>query len=182
VAASSDWSRVASGCSEGTALVWEEASGVAVGEPLERHEGSVWSVATTEDGTCVVLGDSGYWTVRVWDLVANTAEAEPLANDAFAVILVAVSADESRIVSGDGDGRLLVWDAATYVELGEPLEALKGYVDSLSVSPDGALIALLSLSEAARVWKGASRVCVRSICDGVPKYATSAELLAAAAL
>jgi WD40 repeat protein len=180
LAVSADWSRVVSGGEDGTVRVWDAGSGTAVCNPLEGHHGAVHSVAATADGTRVVSGgDDG--TVRVWDAVTGAPAAAPLLYDGVQVSSVAVSADGSRIFSGDYDGRVRMWDEVSGEAVGDPLDAHEGRVDAIAVRPDGAFLASYSeLEWQARVWDMASGALVRTIAEGVPLNASSAELRAAA--
>jgi WD40 repeat protein len=47
--------------------IWDAYAGVAIGQPLQGHEGAVWSVAFSPDGAKIVSGSSDQ-TVRIWDV------------------------------------------------------------------------------------------------------------------
>jgi WD40 repeat protein len=120
----------------------------------------------------------------VWDTVLGTEVTKLKGNFGVFAWSVAVSADGSRIYAGDIDGSVRIWDGASGAKLGEQLQTHRGWVSSLAVSADSALLVSYSSSwpRVARVWEVASRKCVRTISDGVPEHATSAQLLAAAGL
>ena len=64
---------------DGTARVWEAATGKAIGEPL-RHEKAVRSAAFSPDGRFVVTA-SGDGTARVWEAATGKAIGEPLRHE-----------------------------------------------------------------------------------------------------
>jgi WD40 repeat protein len=182
VAASADWSLVVSGGADGTVRVWCAASGAAVGEPLEGHDGDVYAVAVTADGTRVVSGGKD-GRVRVWDADMGIPAAESLEFDDVAVSSVAVTADGSRVFAGDDDGRVRMWDAVSGMTMDEPLKAHEGAVHALAVNADGARLVSYNIDDGeAKVWDLASRECIRTIAEGLPRHARSADLLAAACL
>ena len=104
---------------------------------------------------------SGGWdgTVRLWD--ANTgSQLRTLTGHTSGIASVSFSPDGSTIASGSGDriGRWMagdhsvrLWDANT----GSHLHTLTGHrdkVNSLSFSPDGAILASGSYDDTARLW------------------------------
>ncbi|MGH6923639.1 MAG: WD40 repeat domain-containing protein, partial [Propylenella sp.] len=66
--------RIASGGLDGTVRLWT-LDGKAAAEPFTGHEGRVWSVAFSPDGTRIVSGGED-GTVRLWTLDGKAA-AEP---------------------------------------------------------------------------------------------------------
>ena len=64
---------------DGTARVWEAATGKAIGEPL-RHEEAVNSAAFSPDGRFVVTASSD-GTARVWEAATGKAIGEPLRHE-----------------------------------------------------------------------------------------------------
>ena len=67
VAFSPDGTRVVSGSSDKTVLIWDVTTGAEVTE-MEGHSDRVWSVAFSPNGTHVVSG-SDDWTVQIWDAI-----------------------------------------------------------------------------------------------------------------
>src|SRR5271157_5229095 len=81
---------------DGTARVWEVASGKAVGQPL-RHNGVIKSVAFSPDGKRVVTA-SADGTARVWEAATGKAVGEPLRQDG-AVSSASFSPDGQWVVT-----------------------------------------------------------------------------------
>ena len=66
MAFSPDGHRLATGSDDGTVRLWDPATGVPLGDPLEGHKGSVSEMAFSPDGHRLASGgDDG--TVRLWD-------------------------------------------------------------------------------------------------------------------
>ena len=78
---SPDGKFVVTASSDGTARVWEAATGKAIGEPL-RHEGArLRSAAFSPDGKFVVTASED-GTARVWEAATGKAIGEPLRHEA----------------------------------------------------------------------------------------------------
>ncbi|HEY7159330.1 MAG TPA: protein kinase [Gemmataceae bacterium] len=129
---SPDGKSVLTGGEDGTARLWDAATGAARGEPL-RHDGPVLSLAFSPDGQFVVTG--GYdGTARMWD-VATCRQHGPDLPHLGRVRAVAVRFDGQFIATGsaveDRDsrtgkrtivaGEVRLWRAATGKLFGEPM-------------------------------------------------------------
>ena len=145
---SPDGTRVVTASSDGTARVWDAASGTPVTRPLV-HQAAVMSAAFSPDGTRVVTA-SGDKTARMWDAATGTPLTRPLEHQA-AVVSAAFSPDGTRVVTASWDMTARVWDAATGTPVTHPLEH-QSVVWSAAFSPDGTRVVTASLDMTARVW------------------------------
>jgi WD40 repeat protein len=152
VAWSPDGKRLATGSHDGTAKVWDAASG----QPsltLKGHDAKVLSVAWSPDGKRLATG-SGDNTAKVWD-AASGQEMLTLKGHKGPVYSAAWSPNGKRLATGSGDNTAKVWDAAS----GHELLTVTGPVQSVvSVAwcPDGKRLATASWDQPPKVWNAAS--------------------------
>jgi len=94
---------------DGTARVWDAATGKAVTPPLE-HGQEVMSAAFSRDGTRVVTASSDN-TARVWDAATGQAVTPSLEHGSW-VVTAAFNGDGTRIVTASTDKTARVWNMA----------------------------------------------------------------------
>ena len=168
VAFSPDGRCVASGSSDGTARVWEAATGREVAR-LE-HEDYVRAVAFSPDGRWVA---SGSWdnTVRVWE--AATGQEVARMDHESHVNAVAFSPGGRWVASGSSNGTARVWEAATGREVAQMEH--ESYVYAVAFSPDGRWVASGSSDGTARVWLVWSQDLIAEACARLPRNLTLEE-------
>ncbi|CAG7849595.1 SubName: Full=Uncharacterized protein {ECO:0000313/EMBL:CCA76115.1} [Serendipita indica DSM 11827] len=105
---------------------------------LRGHEGAVYAVGFSPDGSRIVSGSSDK-TLRLWDVDTGQPVGEPLRGHGDWVRAVGFSPDGSRIVSGSSDKTLRLWDVDTGQPVGEPLR-------------DGSRIVSGSSDKTLRLW------------------------------
>jgi len=149
---SPDGSRVITAGRDGTARVWDAATGAAL-LTLSGHTTYLTSVVYSPDGTRIATASADN-TARVWD-AATGAELLVLAGHTASVEGIAFSADGTRIATAGRDNTVRVWDAATGAEL-LSLAAHNGGVTDVAFSPDGSQIASGGGDRAARIWDAAT--------------------------
>ncbi len=148
VASSPNGQWIATGSQDGTAIVWESASGNPA-RTLRTHGGAVSSVAFSRDSHRVVTGGWDH-TAIVWE-TATGKLLRPLTGHTAEVFSVAFSPDDQRIVTGSRDHTAKVWDAST----GHEQFTLRGHshwVWSAAFSDNGRWIVTGSQDHTAKVW------------------------------
>ena len=149
---SPDGRRIVTGSTEGTAKVWEAASGREL-LTLKGHNDWVLWAAFSPDGQRIVTASEDQ-TAKVWDAASGT-NLLTLRGHANEITSVAFSPDGQRIVTGSTDETARVWDAAS----GKQLHKLTGHSDGVwpvAFSPDGQRIVIGSRDTTATVWETAS--------------------------
>ena len=142
-----DGTLVVTASSDGTARIWNTATGAEVGKLLQK--GNIISALFSPDGSQIATV-SEYNGLRIWDMASRSEIAAPSGHQ-DRVQYAAFSTDGSRIVTGSWDRTARVWDAATGVEIGI-LTGHKGAVYAASMSVDGARAVTGSLDGTARIW------------------------------
>lgn len=102
---SPDGSRVVTGLGDGTARIWDLATGEEV-VTLAGHSGAVWDATFSPDGAFVATA-GGDTTVRLWD--PSSGEEVLRLKAASTASEVAFSPDGSRLVTANGDGTVRVY-------------------------------------------------------------------------
>jgi WD40 repeat protein len=120
----------------GTARVWEVASGRQVGADLGHNGEPVFAVAFTRGGKGLVTATAAM-NVRLWDLAAGKGVGAPVAVRGF----VGFSRDGERALATPGGDRVQIWNLAT----GEvAVEEVAGHgVQGAVFSPDDRLVLTL---------------------------------------
>jgi WD40 repeat protein len=121
------------GGDDGTARLWDLATGRLHGPPL-KHDGPVWSVAISSDGYSALTGGLD-GTARLWDLATGQPKGRPLKHD-DAVVAVAFSPDGTTALTGSHDNTARLWDLATGLPKG-PFLRHTDRVLAVAFSPDG---------------------------------------------
>ena len=157
---SPDGARLVTAGKDGTARVWDAATGRCL-KVLDHRGIEVNSAAFSADGKSVATAsDDGF--VRLWDAASGEVKrrfSPPYTDAAHAALF---TPDGNRLVSASRDGRLVVWNASTGEELWRR-DAQVGAVEVLAISSDGSFaaaggtrdgrIAILNLSDFSQRWQ-----------------------------
>ncbi|KAH7877063.1 WD40-repeat-containing domain protein [Lentinula edodes] len=152
---SPDGTKVVSGSSDSTIRIWDISTGLQIGDPLDFHDKGVAAVVFSPDETNIV--SSSYdETVRICNISGGiqllTGSSPGLQGHNDAVNSVAFSPDGTTIVSGSHDKTVRIWDAATCVQVMNPLKGHENFVTTVSFSPDGKRIVSGSWDKTVRIW------------------------------
>ncbi len=145
---SPDGTRLVTASEDGTARVWDAATGRPITPPFQHAEGVAWA-AFSPDGTRVVTASDDR-TVRVWDATSGRP-ITPAMEHRGRVNRAAFSPDGTRVVTASEDRTAQVWDATDGRRLTPPLSHGDDVTRAV-FSPDGTRIATASSDRSARVW------------------------------
>jgi WD40 repeat protein/tetratricopeptide (TPR) repeat protein len=158
VAFSPDGKTVVTGSADGTARLWDAATGATLGVAL-AHQGAISSVAFSPDGKSVLTASRDK-TARLWDANPGQPVGEPIAlrsDGGFSGSgrVLAFSPDGKSVIGLINSRTVRLWDVATGRPLGPPLRH-ESQVGSVALSPDGKTILTGSYDQMVRFWDAAS--------------------------
>src|SRR5215211_2521337 len=137
------------GSADGTARVWEVASGAE--RARFPHDDGLTAVAVSADGRLVAAGGADH-TARVWE-VASGAERIRFDHDE-GVTAVALDAGGGLLATGSFDPTARVWDVVSGRQRARANH--DSMVAAVALTPDGRLLATGSADHTARVWDAGS--------------------------
>ena len=156
---SPDGERVAVAYDDGSARIWDSATGNGLAI-LKGHTGRVWMAVFSPDGKRVATASDDE-TGRIWNS-ATGATVAVLKGHQEVVSAIAFSPDGTRVATASDDQTARIWDAST----GNPIAVLRGHTGPLTAiaySPDGTQLATSSTDGTARLWNAASGAPVATL-------------------
>ncbi|MBI4557150.1 MAG: protein kinase [Candidatus Hydrogenedentes bacterium] len=161
-AISPDGARVATGGADGTAVVWDAATGqrlLIIDCRTNATNRWIRSVAFSPDGELLVTGGSD-GKARVWE-VSTGRNLSEFSGHSRGVECVQFHPDGKRIATAGDEGSAQIWDWAT----GEVLTTVSGpaSMSSLAFSPDGRHLITETMNGVCDLWEVESGRKVRSL-------------------
>ena len=154
VAVAPDGSWLATGGSDGTARVWDSATG-RQRTVLKGHEGRVTAVAVAPDGSWLATAGSD-GKARIWDPATGRQRTVLKIHTSWVTaVAMAVAPDGSWIATAGSGGKARIWDPAT----GRQRAVLKvhaSWVTAVAVAPDGSWLTTGGSDGTARIWDPAT--------------------------
>jgi len=152
VAFSPDGTLVITGSQDGTAKLWNAATG-GFFLTYSGHTGAVYSVAFSPDGTQVLTGSLD-GTAKLWNAYTG-ALIRTFSGHTSSVYSVAFSPDGTKVLTGSYDNTAKLWNLFT----GEAIRTFYGHVGgifSAVFSPDGSQVLTGAADATAKLWNAAT--------------------------
>ncbi len=164
---SSDGSKVITASNDGTAKLWDAATGVCI-LTLAQHQGRVNSAAFSADGSRIVTASSDS-AAKVWDATTGACLLT-LVGHRKSVYSADFNSDTSKIVTASHDCTAKVWDASTDA----CLLTLDEHKDSVSSAAfNSSKIVTASRDYTAKIWDLTTGTCILTL-EGHEQWLNSA--------
>ncbi len=159
VAFSPDGTKVLTGSSDSTAILWNASTGAVI-RAFAGHTGAVYSAVFSPDGTKVLTGSADK-TAKLWN--ANMGSVlHSFTGHTNTVGSVAFSPDGTQVLTGAWDATAKQWNASTYA-LVRTLTGTPGQeVDCVAYSPDGTQILAGLQNGTAKLWNASTGALTRT--------------------
>ncbi|QRW10522.1 Vegetative incompatibility protein HET-E-1 [Ceratobasidium sp. AG-Ba] len=148
---SPDGTRLVSGHSDGSVLVWNAYSGERIRLPIARHEKRVWAVSYSPDGTRIASGSADR-TIQISAADTGMTCGPSLTGHTGVVYSIAFSPDGRYLASGSGDSTIRIWNVCSHIQHLTITTDHDGDVICVAYSPDGTLVASGSDDGTIRIW------------------------------
>ncbi|HUG92399.1 MAG TPA: protein kinase [Planctomycetaceae bacterium] len=158
VALSPDGARFVAGGWDGTASVFDQASGELLATLRHSAAGNVRAVAFSNDGALIATGGDDR-VVRLWKLDPDAGEQQALREfrgHTGAITSVDLSQDGRLLLTGSEDESARIWNVATGQLVRQPLRGHYDPVWAVAFSPDGKRAVTASQDKTVKVWESRS--------------------------
>jgi WD40 repeat protein len=150
---SNDAARVLTWSADGTARLWNAATGATMG-PVLRHDELVWGAVFSKDESRILTWSADN-TARIWNAATGVSIAPPLRHD-DSVSGAVFSKDETRVLTwSEEDNTARLWNAATGAPIGPALKHHDSVLGAV-FSKDETRILTWSEDNTARLWNAAT--------------------------
>ncbi len=139
--------------SEGTAQLWDAATGKSLGEPMKHGKDILTAVFSADGQRVVTTSQDG--TAQIWDAATGTPLGQPIKNG-FGFGGAVFSPDGQHVLTASENGVAQVWETSTGKPLGEPMEHQA--LLSAAYSADGQRVLGVSMDGTAQVWDGTTYI------------------------
>jgi len=117
---------------------------------LDGHPGFVRAISFSSDGKYLAESELLDHTIRIWDVGLRQDKFQRVQESDVTVL--AVSPNNDFIVSGRDDGSVHIHDVRIGEVMLRPLIGHSGWVECVTISPDGQIIASVSGDFTVRLW------------------------------
>ncbi|HEY3062117.1 MAG TPA: hypothetical protein VGL99_24360, partial [Chloroflexota bacterium] len=154
IALSADGSKLISGSSDQSAIVWDVPSARRVSE-LRGHRGAIVSVDLDADGKRALTGSQD-GSAMVWDALTGS-RISVLQGDGAAMRSAVFGPDGRLVLTSSSDGTARIWDATSGHQVQE-LRANRQPLQMAAFSATGDAVITASSDQTGRVWDAATGV------------------------
>ncbi|KAI6159279.1 hypothetical protein EDD17DRAFT_1762561 [Pisolithus thermaeus] len=156
---SEDGTQLVSAGKDKKIVTWDIRTGEMHREPLSGHTKTVLCLCFAQNGARLASGSRDR-SIRIWDTETSKAVLPPILHHDGGVNALVYTPDGRRLISASDDKTICVWDADSGALQQSPgkidvpfiLQGHNSTIYSLSVSPNGALLASASKDTTVRLW------------------------------